>query len=116
MTVDERVKNVWSSGRIRRSLRKEIGDQLDESLFDVNVKLLTAEEKKELVYRRIMLQKPSVVMIVQPFRASGFASRRHTVGLIRHLIERGAAVVLVSAGMTDAIMITDNIIQVSAKS
>ena len=116
MTVDERVKNVWSSGRIRRSLRKEIGDQLDESLFDVNVKLLTAEEKKELVYRRIMLQKPSVVMIVQPFRASGFASRRHTVGLIRHLIERGTAVVLVSAGMTDAIMITDNIIQVSAKS
>ena len=116
MTVDERVRNVWSSGKIRRSLRTETRERMDEKLFDISVEQLTTEEKKELVYKRIMLQKPSVVVIVQPFRTSGFASRRHTVGLIRQLAERGSAIALISASMTDAIMITDNIIQVSAKS
>ena len=72
---------------------------------------LSAEEKKELVYKRILLQRPQAVMVIQPFRASGIASRRHTADLIRQLLDKGTAVIIVSAGMNDAIMITDDIVQ-----
>lgn len=111
MTLDGRIKDIWRNGSIRRSLRHEAEKTADPGVFEVPVSLLSAEEKKELVYKRILLQRPQAVMVIQPFRASGIASRRHTADLIRQLLDKGTAVIIVSAGMNDAIMITDDIVQ-----
>lgn len=111
MTVDERVKNVWIGSGIRSSVRKEFEQDMDENLFDMPVTQLSVEDKRELVYRRIMLQHPAAAVIIQPFRASGVALRKHTAVLIQKLLSRGTAVIIISAGMTDVIMITDDIIR-----
>lgn len=72
-TMDHRMKALWRSGRVKRGLRRAYAEWLGEDLLDHRVEDLTEAERCELVYRRILLQRPDVVFCVQPFRMADVA-------------------------------------------
>ena len=111
-TMDHRMKALWRSGRVKRGLRRAYAEWLGEDLLDHRVEDLTEAERCELVYRRILLQRPDVVFCVQPFRMADVALRMSIWRLLEELLDRGVAVVILAVNLADSLSLADRLIRV----
>lgn len=63
-----------------------------------------------LVYYRYLMLNPRVVFCIQPYSSVDVTVRTRIHELIRMLKRRGIAVVIVTAGLTDAHFVSDRIL------
>lgn len=112
MAMDRRVPDVWINRKIRKSIRAEYSRMLGNGVFDKKVSELTETEKTELVYARVMLQKPTVVFCVQPFKGADIRHRMRIWDLQKMLLARGIAVVILAVNMADALSLADRVIRI----
>ena len=112
--MDHRI-GVWNNRKIKRSIRQEYGRILGEEVFGKDISELSEMEKYELVYTRILLQKPEVVFCVQPFKGADLAHRIRIWELNERLLENGIAVVILAVNMSDALSLADRVIRVEKK-
>ena len=59
--MDHRFPKVWLSRGIRRSIRVEYAPVLGSDVFDKRIDELTNRQKYDLVFTRLLLQRPKVV-------------------------------------------------------
>lgn len=111
--MDHRVKNVWRDRDIGCSLRKELSGILGEDVFDMSPASLSDIQKTDLIYMRILLQKPVLVCCVQPFWAAGISKRMHIAYLIERFKSKGIAVLLFTSGINEALMAASRIYSVN---
>lgn len=94
-------------------LAKEYGARNGVELFRQAVEHLSELEKYNLVYNRILLQKPKVVFCVRPFKGADMEIREHIRGLLLQLRKKKIAVVLLIANADEAFGIADRVIRVA---
>ena len=111
-TMDHRIPSLWRSGRVKRGLRRAYTEWLGPDLLERRVEDLTETERCELVYRRILLQRPDVVFCVQPFRMADVAMRMSIWRLLEELLDRGVAVVILAVNLADSLSLADRLIRV----
>lgn len=111
-TIDHRLPELWRSSRVRAGLRKACGGELGADLFDRRPEKLTKAQKYDLVYHRLLLQNPSVVFCVQPFRGADLDLRMHIRGLLEQLMDRGIAVVILAVNLADALSLATRLIRI----
>ena len=114
MTLDQRVPGVWMNRKIRKSIRMEYSRILGDEVFDKKISDLTEMEKTELVYARVMLQKPTIVFCVQPFKGADMTHRMKVWELQEMLLARKIAVVILAVNMADALSLADRMIRIEA--
>ena len=112
MTIDERIPGVWMDSKIRKSIRLEYSKILGDDVFDKKIDDLTDIEKTELVYMRIMLQRPDIVFCVQPFKGMDMAHRMRIRELQEMFLVHGIAVVILTINMADALSLANRVIQI----
>lgn len=108
--LDQRRRPVYISGRIRESIQKEYEAELGEALYENDLRQLDQKELYNLVYYRVLLQKPAVVFIIQPFAGADMYMRYHIMMLIRKLQEKGIAVAMIAFSISDCLHIADRVI------
>ena len=59
-----------------RSIRTEYAPLLGAEVFDLRVNELTARQKYDLVFTRLLLQRPKVVFCIHPFKKAEVSIRR----------------------------------------
>ena len=107
-TMDHRIPSLWRSGRVKRGLRRAYTEWLGPDLLERRVEDLTETERCELVYRRILLQRPDV----EPFRMADVAMRMSIWRLLEELLDRGVAVVILAVNLADSLSLADRLIRV----
>lgn len=113
MTSDHHLPNLWRNKRMQRRLTKEYGARNGVELFSHPVESLSELEKYDLVYNRILLQKPKVVFCVRPFKGADMELREHIRSLLLQLRKKKIAVVLLTANADEAFGIADRVIRVA---
>ncbi|WP_317855734.1 sugar ABC transporter ATP-binding protein [Chakrabartyella piscis] len=108
--LDRRMKGVWIGNKIRKSIQKEYSNRLDDGVFDTAVEDLTEKQKYQLVYERILLQKPKVVFCIQPFRGADLAHRMYIWTLLEQFLEKGIGVVVLTINLADSLAIADRLV------
>lgn len=111
-TMDHRVRGVWLLGGVKKSVRAELREQLGEDVFDKKIDELTKQEKYDLVYTRILLQNPKVVVCVQPFKNAEVSIRSHIWELIERFQKRGIAVVILALNLADSLALADRLVRI----
>ena len=111
-TSDRKVRGFWLKRGIRKSIRSECEPILGAAAFSKRVRDLTDMEKYELVYTRILLQKPELVLIIQPFKGADARLRQRIWELQEALIDRGATLVLLAVNMADCLAIANRVIRI----
>ncbi len=111
--LDHRIKNVWSSNELKNSLVKELAPLLGKEVFYKSVKNLTLEQQYDLIYTRILLQKPKVVLCVKPFKGAGVSLRMHIAELIHMLMKKGIGVGILTVNLSDSLAVADRLICIS---
>lgn len=111
-TLDHLAPSVWRRGRLRASIRQESAQWVGEDVFDMPVERLSRKQKYELVYTRILLQKPKTVVCIQPFMHADVEHRMLIWTLLERLMDKGAAVVILAVNLADSLAFADRLIRV----
>ncbi|MFQ6865215.1 hypothetical protein [Blautia sp.] len=111
--LDGKIPSVWMKKKIQKSVREEYYRLFGEDIFDCYVNELTDEQKTRVVYMRILLQKPRVVFMVQPFKHGGTPHRLQVWELQTMLLAKGISIVILAMNMSDSLTIADRVIRIS---
>lgn len=114
MTSDHHLPGLWRSRRMQHRLTREQSLRTNAELFDQPVESLSELEKYNLIYNRILLQKPAVVFCVHPFKATDMQLRNHIHQWISQLLKKQIAVVFLTTNATDACGIADRVVYVGS--
>lgn len=109
-TADHRLKELWSSGRIRKSVIKQYLPVVGEDIYAPDLMKLSTKALYSLIYNRVDFQHPLVALCIQPFSGADFYLRLHVIELIRKLLERGTAVMLLTVSLSDSLQLADRIL------
>ncbi len=108
--LDRKLKRSVIPARIYRSIRREYADVAGEALFESSVSALPPEEQIALVYYRMQLLKPRVLVCVQPLAKGDMFVRMRILGLLRQIMEGGTAVLILTANISDTLDISDRLL------
>ena len=111
LNMDHRFPHIWTSPGLRRSIRTEYAPMLGAEVFDKSIDELTDREKYELVFARLLLQRPKVVFLIRPFKKAGVSIRSHIWELIDRLRKRDIAVVILAVNLADSLALADRLIR-----
>ena len=111
-TMDERMPEIWRRSRLRQSVRQEYEPLLGAEVFDTPVEVLSTRQKYDLVYTRVLLQRPRVAVCVQPFMQADVEHRMHIWTLLNRLLEKGIAVMMLAVNLADSLSLADRLIRV----
>lgn len=109
--MDHSFPNIWASRGMRRSIREEYSPLLGAEVFDMRVDDLTDRQKYDLVFTRLLLQRPKVVFCIHPFKKAGVAIRSHIWELIDRLLKKDIAVVILALNLADSLALADRLIR-----
>ena len=109
--MDKNLPEVWRSGAVREGVRRECAPVLGD-VFDKRIDVLSEVQKYDLLYTRIALGKPKVVFCVRPFRRADMRLRTHIRHLIKMLLAKGIAVVILSANSEDGLSLANQVIKI----
>lgn len=112
MGLSRKVRGIWKDKHMRESVRKEYGPVLGEEVFAMPVEQLSEKQKYQLVYTRVLLQKPRVVVCVQPFKGADLAHRVFVWKMMETLLDKGMSVVILTINLADSMSLADRLVRV----
>ena len=110
--LDRRLPEIWRNSGLREGVRREYGDILGADVFNRRINMLSEAQKYDLVYSRIALQNPKVVFCVQPFRGADIELRMHILELMKMLLEKGVALVILTVNLADSLSLANKLIRI----
>ena len=109
--MDHRFPGIWTDRGMCRSIRTEYAPLLGAEVFDLRVNELTARQKYDLVFTRLLLQRPKVVFCIHPFKKAEVSIRSHIWELIDRLLKRDIAVVILAVNLADSLTLADRLVR-----
>lgn len=111
-TMDERLPRVWRSAGVRAGVKQEYAPWLGSGVFDCPVESLTLMQKYDLIYARVLLQRPKAAVCIQPFMQADVEQRMHIWQLIEKLLDKDIAVVILAVNLADTLSLADRLVRV----
>ena len=108
-TSDKRIRAIWCSRRLRKSVMKEYHTLVGENISVRDIRELSPKELYRLIYYRIYFQNPRVVVCIKPFSTIDFSLRLYVSVLIQRFQEKGIAVVILTSSLSDTLLAADRL-------
>lgn len=110
--VDRKLKKTIVPEKIYRSIRREFAPVIGPALDEASVENLPFIEKLALVYYRMQLLNPRVLVCVQPLARGDMFVRMKILTLLRQMLKMGTAVLIITANISDTLEISDRLMVV----
>ncbi len=106
----EKVPSIWHDHRLRKSIFSEYAPVLGEEVFYMPVENLSEKQKYQLVYTRILLQKPEILFCIQPFMGADLVHRMYIWSMLEKFLDKGISVVILSLNLSDSLAMADRLL------
>lgn len=113
--VHRKMGSILISGKIQRSLKEEAYQLLGEKTKTENICTMSQMELYEMIYNKIILLRPALVIIEQPCLEAEYNTRIYIHGLIHQILEKGVTVLITSSTYANYLAIADRIVEVHKK-
>jgi ribose transport system ATP-binding protein len=108
--LDKKRNPVRISQRILKSVIQEYEPILGKDINETNIMNLKLQSLYNLIYYRIILSHPKIVVCLQPFAGADMYLRRHIIELINKMKKAGITVVILAVNIADSLIIADKLI------
>lgn len=108
--IDQKQGTFRITKRMVRSIIREYEPLLGPDIHASHIVGLRAESLYNLVYYRIYLFNPKLVVCVQPFAGADMYLRFHIAKLIQQFKRKGIAVLILSVNIADSLVVADKMI------
>lgn len=112
ISLSQRIPSIWRKRHIRNSIRQEYGPRLGEEVFFMPVEELSEKQKYQMIYTRILLQKPRIVFCIQPFHGADLSNRMFIWKMLEMLLDHGISVVILSLNLSDSLSLADRLLMI----
>ncbi|TCL69912.1 monosaccharide ABC transporter ATP-binding protein (CUT2 family) [Hydrogenispora ethanolica] len=109
-TADKKLRPFWMRSAIRKSIVKEYEPIIGPDIHARDITKLSIQSLYSLVYYRIHLQNPKVVICVNPFFEGDMAMRLQIRNLIKMLLDKKMAVLILAVNLSDSLLIADRLL------
>lgn len=113
--LDQRLNTPFRSKRVLRGIKKNarlaVGDLIDAE----SIEFLTKEERIHLLYERLCLLHPRLVIFNRPFSENDLTIKQCIAQMIHQLKKKGIAVIILTIENCDYLNVCDNIIMMNLK-
>ena len=106
LCLDDKVEHLWRSRKKRKSIAREVAGRE----ITCKVKDLSLEEKYNLIYHKILLQKPEIIFCFFPYRNVDVNLQRFINTFLKRYLAKGIAVVIITMDVMDGVSIADRIL------
>lgn len=113
ISLSRRMPFLWLGRSIRSSIRQEYGPVLGDEVFDMPVEELSEKQKYQMIYTRVLLQKPKIVFCIQPFKGADLPHRMVVWKMLEMLLDKGIAVVILTMVLSDSLPLADRLLVVN---
>lgn len=110
--LDRKLGRSLIPSRIYRSIREEYAPLAGAAIDETNIMNLSLEEQMSLIYYRVQLLHPRVLICIQPLARGDMLCRRKILSLIRESLRQGTAVLLITTNVSDTLEISDRLMVV----
>jgi len=108
--VDKKQNPVRLDKKIIKSIISEYEPIVGKDIHETDIMNLKMQSLYDLIYYRIRLCNPIIVLCVQPFAGADMYLRRHLIELINQLKKKGITVILLAVNIADSLVIADKLI------
>lgn len=115
MSLGQRIPFLWMNKKVRVNIQKEYGAILGEETFSSPVELLSEKQKYQLIYTRVLFQRPKVVFCIHPFRGADVEHRMFIWKMLYMLLNTGISIVIVSMSLSDSLALADRLVIIDGK-
>ncbi|MCR5288378.1 MAG: ATP-binding cassette domain-containing protein [Treponema sp.] len=102
--------NFWRKKKYRKAIATEYRHICGEVIDAPDLYRLTADELIQLLYQRILLEKPKAVFLVQPFYRMDMYQRVKILEYISLLQKQGIAVVILAISLSDSLQVASRLV------
>ena len=106
--LDRKIKKSIMSPSVYKSVYREYEPLVGSVINSPTMNGIDLQDIYSMIYYRILLFHPKVVVCIQPFAKGDMYCRRHIASLMGAMLRRGIAVLIVTANMSDTPLIANN--------
>lgn len=110
--LDRKLKKSVIPGRIYKSIRNEYSSLVGDVIDETTVGNLPLSQQIALVYHRIRLFHPGVLVCIQPLAKGDMFVRMQILALLREILRGGTAVLIITSNISDTLDISDRLMVV----
>lgn len=107
-----KIRNLWRKYSLQQSVINEYLKFVGDNIYLMNIDELDDLGRYDLVYYRIHLLNPRLLICIQPFSGADMYLRSHIAGLLNFLRQRGITLLLLTVNPTDTLSLADRLILV----
>jgi ribose transport system ATP-binding protein len=109
-TADKKLGSFWIRKAIKKSIVREYGPIIGPDILAPDITKLSEQSLYSLVYYRIYLQNPTVAVCVNPFFGGDMSIRFQIRNLIKMLLDKKIAVLILAVNLSDSLLIADRLL------
>lgn len=110
--LDRKLKRSLIPGKIFRSIRMEYEPIVGPAIDETNISNLSLAEQNVLLYCKMQLLRPKVLVCIQPLAKGDMYTRRKILEILRWIADQGTAVLIVTTNISDTLDISDRLLVV----
>lgn len=108
--LDRKLKRSLMPGKIFRSIRNEYEPLVGKAIDETNISSLQFPEQIALVYYKMQLLHPRVLVCIQPLAKGDMFTRMKILELLRGILSQGTAVLMITTNVSDTLDISDRLL------
>lgn len=107
--MDKKLPNLWLNKNFKKSIIQEYEPLIGEDIYAGDIADLMPVSLYNLIYYRVHLYNPEVVLCVQPFSGADMYLRHHLLELINQLRKKKISVIILAVSLSDALAVADRL-------
>ncbi|HBE78079.1 MAG TPA: sugar ABC transporter ATP-binding protein [Firmicutes bacterium] len=109
-TADKKLRSFWMRKTIKKSIVKEYEPIIGKDIFAPDITQLSVQSLYSLVYYRIHMQNPRMVVCTNPFFEGDMSMRLQICNLIKMLLNKKITVLILAVNLSDSLLIADRLL------
>lgn len=111
--LNRRNRRTWLKSKDVDRILTTYSDELNSYYSILDIDDLKKSEKYMLIYFKVMVYNPKIVILVQPFSGADMYLRQDILNLINKLKEKGITVLILALSLSDALFVSDKLVLVN---
>lgn len=108
--LDQKMKHVPLEKHLEESIIAEYKDYVGNEIYEEDLRNLDVNSLYNLIYYRVHLFNPKIVICIQPFAGLDMYARRHVVDLLYFLQTKGITIIIWSVNLADCLSVANRLI------
>jgi len=108
--IDKKRHPIRLTKQVIKSVIREYEPIVGQEIHETDIMNLKVESLYNLIYYRVHLCRPKMVICVQPFAGADMYLRIRIVELIQQLKRKGITVVILAVNIADSLVVADKVI------